>query len=255
MTGGVQRPIKQSELVARAITDQIVSQGLLEGTRLPNEKLMLDEYKVGRSTLREALRLLESRGILTIRAGRDGGPVVRQPRAADLGEALTLLMQYRDVPFSKLFEARQALEPMLARMAASNMDDATVERLKLINKDIADNIDERDVFRARNVEFHEEIAAAANSPVLELLTAMLESVADGLAFGVVAGDFTHQHRANAVKAHERLIRAFRARDEEAAEREMRKHLDEGNKAWKAAYRDLPSRPWAASIAASGRNGY
>ncbi|PHV66171.1 FadR/GntR family transcriptional regulator [Williamsia muralis] len=255
MTGGVQRPIKQSEIVARAITDQIVNEALAEGTRLPNERQMLDTYKVGRSTLREALRLLESRGILTIRAGRDGGPIVRQPRAADLGEALTLLMQYQDVPFSKLFEARQALEPMLARMAASNIDDETIARLKSINKEITDNIDDRDVFRAKNVEFHEVIAAAANSPVLELLTAMLESVADGLAFGVVAGDFTHQHRTNAIKAHERIIKALAARSAEAAEKEMRRHLDEGNKAWKAAYRDLPRRPWAASMAASGRNGF
>ncbi len=249
----IPKPIKQSEIVARAITEQIVNQRLLEGTRLDNEKTMLDTFRVGRSTLREALRLLESRGLLTIRAGRDGGPVVRQPQPADLGEALTLLMQYQDVPFSKLFEARQALEPMLARMAALNMDAATLERLRLINRDIAQNVGDREVFRYRNFEFHQVIAAAAGSPVLELLTSMLESVADGLAFGAVAGDFTQEHRIGAIRAHERIIRALTEKDPDAAEDEMRRHLDEGNSAWLRAYRDLPPHPWVGSSTASGRS--
>ncbi|MES9537703.1 FCD domain-containing protein [Actinomadura sp. NPDC000600] len=240
--------MKQSEIVARDLTNRIVSENLPEGTRLPNEREMLETYQVGRSTLREALRLLESRGVLTIRSGRDGGPVVRGPRASDLGEALTLLLQFERVPFSEVFAARQALEPRLARMAAENMDDETLAEMAGCNERMAANLDDRELFRKENFRFHELVAAAAQNKVLELFSAALESVAGGLAFGVVAGQFTRAHRAVALDAHRNLLKAFVSRDPDAAEEAMRLHLEEGRASWLAAYRDLSRRPvqWASA---------
>jgi DNA-binding FadR family transcriptional regulator len=237
----VQRPLKQAEIVAREITAEIIERKLPEGTKLPNEREMLESYKVGRSTLREALRLLESRGVLTIRSGRDGGPIVRGPKPSDLGETLTLLMQFQDVPHHEVFAARQALEPRLARMAAQNMDDDTLAAMAESNERMAANLDDRDAFREENFRFHELVAAAAGSPVLELFISALESVADGLAFGVVAADFTHEHRAVALEAHRRLLKTFTDRDADAAEEAMRTHLEEGRANWIAAYRDLSLR--------------
>jgi DNA-binding FadR family transcriptional regulator len=246
MAGLVQRPLKQSEIVAREITSQIVADSLPEGTRLPNEREMLETYKVGRSTLREALRLLESRGVLTIRSGRDGGPIVRRPRASDLGQALTLLMQFEGVPFTEVFAARQALEPRLARMAAENMDDETLSAMAQSNDRMAADLDDRQRFREENFRFHELVASVAHSPVLELFSAALESVADGLAFGVVAGEFTHAHRAVVLQAHQNLVKAFKDRDPEAAEEAMRVHLEDAKANWMEAYRNLQlsSLPWS-----------
>lgn len=244
--------MKQSEIVAREITKQIVSEQLPEGTRLPTEREMLETYQVGRSTLREALRLLESRGVLTVRPGRDGGPVVRRPRASDLGEALTLLMQFEGVPFSEVFAARQALEPRLAQMAAENMDEETLSALAECNERMAADLNDRQLFRTENFRFHELVASAAHSPVLELFSAAVESIADGLAFGVVAADFTYGHRTLALEAHRNLLKAFRARDPEAAEEAMRVHLEEGRASWMAAYRELARQPvqWS-SVTAQG----
>lgn len=241
MNRPVQRPLKQAEIVAREITAQIVSEKLPTGTKLPNEREMLESYGVGRSTLREALRLLESRGVLTIRSGRDGGPVVRGPQASDLGETLTLLMQFQGVPFEEVFAARQALEPQLARMAALNMDDETLTAMAESNERMAASIDDRQCFREENFRFHELVAAAAHSPVLELFSAALESVADGLAFGVVAGNFRHEHRVLALEAHRALLKAFTDRDAQAAEEAMRVHLEEGRQSWMTAYQDLSLR--------------
>ncbi|MFE4668090.1 FadR/GntR family transcriptional regulator [Streptomyces sp. NPDC056716] len=238
--------------MAREITKQIMTERLPEGTKLPTEREMLETYQVGRSTLREALRLLESRGVLTVRPGRDGGPVVRRPRPSDLGEALTLLMQFEGVPFVEVFAARQALEPILARMAAQNMDDETLTAMAGSIERMAADLDDRQLFREENFKFHELVASAARSPVLELFSAAVESVADGLAFGVVAADFTHGHRALALEAHRNLLKAFRARDPEAAEDSMRVHLEEARASWMAAYRELSRQPvqWS-SVAAPG----
>lgn len=242
MAGPVSRPMKQAEIVARDITNQIVTEDLVEGTRLANEREMLETYRVGRSTLREALRLLESRGVLTIRSGRDGGPIVRRPRPSDLGESLTLLLQFQAVPFSEVFAARQALEPRVTRMAAENIDDDILKDLDESNERMAANLDDRQLFREENLRFHELVASAAKSPVLENFCSALESVAGGLAFGQVAGQFTHEHRAVVLEAHRNIAKTLAAKDPDAAEEAMRLHLEEGMENWKAAYQDISSQP-------------
>jgi DNA-binding FadR family transcriptional regulator len=234
--------MKQSEILAREITSEIVSQELPEGTRLAYEREMLETYQVGRSTLREALRLLESRGVITIRSGRDGGPYVRHPKASDLGEALTLLLQFEAVPLAEVFSARQALEPLMARLAAANMDDETLDAMDESIKRMAANIDHSPVFREENFRFHGLVSAAANSPVLKLFSAALESVADGLAFGVVTAAFTREDRTHALNAHRRLFRAFKSGSVGAAENAMRAHLEQARQSWLAAYQDLAFRP-------------
>src|ERR1700733_13663454 len=72
---------KTSERIAHALASCIVDQGFSEGALLPTEREMVATFRVGRTTLREALRLLETRGVLTIRPGPQGGPVVRRPKA------------------------------------------------------------------------------------------------------------------------------------------------------------------------------
>jgi DNA-binding FadR family transcriptional regulator len=203
---------------------------------------MLATYQVGRGTLREALRLLESRGVITIRSGRDGGPFVRRPRPSDLGEALTLLLQFEAVPMTEVFGARQALEPLMARLAAQNMTDEVVAALEASITRMAANLDSSEIFREENLRFHGLVASTASSPVLKLFSGALESVADGLAFGVVAGEFTPEQRELSVKAHRRLVRAFRARSGDAAEKAMQVHLEQARESWLSAYQGLARRP-------------
>jgi DNA-binding FadR family transcriptional regulator len=242
MVGPAQRPLKQAEIVARAIADQIVTENLPEGTMLPHERQMLETYQVGRSTLREALRVLESRGVITIRSGREGGPVVRRPRPSDLGESLTLQMQFRGLPVTDIFAARQAIEPLLARMAAKDIDDETLTRMTECNERILANLDDRAMFRAENMAFHEMVASAAQSPLLEIFASALESVADGAGYGLVAGGFTYEQRATTVEAHREIIAALAARDPEAAEAAMRAHLEQGRANFTSAYAQFSSSP-------------
>jgi DNA-binding FadR family transcriptional regulator len=234
--------MKQSEIVARQIVAQILEDGLAEGTRLPTERTMLEEYQVGRSTLREALRLLESRGILSIRTGRDGGPVVRRPRPSDLGEAMTLILQFEEVEFSEVFAARQALEPVLAGIAAKNADQAVLDAMYGCVERMGSYINESAVFHEENLRFHELVASAAGSPVLELLSSAVEWVADGIAFGAVDAGFSKAQRQLALNWHERIYKAIAAGDPIAAEEMMEGHLQDSRKAWMSRYKDITRRP-------------
>src|ERR1700761_3404539 len=118
------RPMKRSEVIARDLAEYIVDARLPAGARLPREKEMVEQLGVGRTTLREALRILETRGVLTIRSGPGGGPIVRHPEPSDLTGALTLILQFQRATMVEVLDARIWLEPIGARMAASHITKA-----------------------------------------------------------------------------------------------------------------------------------
>src|ERR1700761_3394215 len=83
------RRAKISQIVAAEIVRYVVDERLEEGDRLPTEAEMLEEFGVGRGSPREALRLLEAYGLISIRQGQNGGPVVATLRPQDLSRTLS----------------------------------------------------------------------------------------------------------------------------------------------------------------------
>lgn len=248
--GGVFRPKarrqpKTSELIAREIAGHIVESGAAPGTMLPPEKEMVAAFGVGRTTLREALRLLESRGVLTIKSGPMGGPVVRRPRPGDLGEALTLILQFEGTSLRGVLEARQAIEPCLAFLAVARITPATIDALQETVDDIVGNLDDHEMFQEANERFHRLIADAAGSVVLRVFTETLTSMADGVIVGVTYSP--KQHRAVA-EAHQRIVDAIRRGDGPGTAEAMSAHLDEADRYWVRKYADVVSRPmrWLSS---------
>ena len=114
------RSSKTSEIVALEIVRDIVAQGLKPGDRLPLEAEMLSQYRVSRSSLREALRLLEVQGLIAIRPGPGSGTVVGRVLPGNLARTLTLYLHMSGATYDQLLDAWTAAEPLLARLAAEN---------------------------------------------------------------------------------------------------------------------------------------
>lgn len=114
---------KAAEIVAHLIVQRIVSCGLEPGDMLPAEAATAEIYAVGRETVREALRLLEVQGLVSIRRGPGGGPVVGAPEAINLGRTATLYFQMVGATYGELFEAWVLGEGTLAERAAAHPDD------------------------------------------------------------------------------------------------------------------------------------
>jgi DNA-binding FadR family transcriptional regulator len=200
---------------------------------------MLDEFGVGRTTLREALRLLETRGVLTIRAGPRGGPVVRRPAASDLGGALTLILGFEQARLADVYEARNALEPMLAELAAPRITAADLSELEGSIARMVENLDNHGVFVSENRRFHSVIAGAAGSAVLHVFIETLQSVADGTIVGV---EYGRRRREAVADAHRKILECLAAADAQGAGEAMRRHIGEAARYWQAKYPQIYARP-------------
>lgn len=166
----VTRALKTSETVARDVVRDIIAKGLQPGDSLPTEAAMLELYGVSRESLREGLRLLEVQGLLTIRRGPGGGPIVGTVDPANLGRISTLYYHMSGATYRELFEAWVIGEALLAERAARNEDaDARAAAMKpyLDDPDYA-SPDEVDAFVQSHTQFHAAIGSLVQNRVLEL---------------------------------------------------------------------------------------
>lgn len=217
------RPRKTAMLVAQRIVADIHERGNTVGERLPPERVMLDEYAVGRGTLRESLRFLELQGVLSLRPGPGGGPVVQQPDASSLATALTLLLQFENAPFRTIAEARAGLEPMMARLAAERIDDAALARLKVSVDTMYTGLDDQQTFLAENKHFHDIIAQGSGNAMFGYLVDALLGILDGSAIGI---DYPRVRRTAVHRAHLNIYEAIAEGDPQASAETMAHHIAE-----------------------------
>ncbi|MEO3860012.1 FCD domain-containing protein [Acrocarpospora sp. B8E8] len=218
MAQGSLRPQKTAMLVAQRIVADINRRGNTVGDRLPPEKVMLDTYEVGRGTLRESLRFLELQGVLSLKPGPGGGPVVQQPDATSLATTLTLLLQFEHAPFRTINEARSSLEPMIAHLAAERLSAEQLAGLKSSLDTMGDHLDDQNVFLAENERFHELIARGSGNAMFHYLIDALLQILDNSAIEV--------RRSAVHQAHTRIYQALADRSPEAAATAMAEHIDD-----------------------------
>jgi len=116
------RTLKTSETVAHDIVAEIVARDLQPGDRLPLEATMQASYRVSRASLREALRLLEVQGLISIKPGPGGGPVVGTVDARYLARTSALYYNLGGSSYREVFDVQLLLEPLAAEAAARNPD-------------------------------------------------------------------------------------------------------------------------------------
>jgi GntR family transcriptional repressor for pyruvate dehydrogenase complex len=216
------RPTKTAILIAQRIVGDIARDNLQPGASLPPERTMLETYEIGRGTLREALRLLEFQGAITLKPGPRGGPVLLHPDASHLSNTLLLLMQRSNAPYRVIVEARYALEPMIGRLAATRMTEADLVELGKTVDQMAEDIDDQRSFLDANKRFHDIIAWSSGNVLFGYIIDALLDILDGTVLGI---DYPSHRRAAILKAHEEIYGALRENDEGGSELLMRKHIE------------------------------
>ena len=217
-----QRPKKAAMLVAQRIMRDVIKGGLKPGDLLMPERTMLEQYQAGRATLREALRLLEFQGVIALKPGPRGGPVLQDPDASHLASMLVLLLQLKQAPFRSIVEVRSALEPMTSRLAAERISDEALAELGETIDLMRAHPDSQEVFLAANKRFHDIIAWSSGNALFGYIIDSLLGIMDGTVIGI---DYPGPRRAAVVKAHDEILQALRTRDPAASEQRMREHID------------------------------
>lgn len=173
---GMFRPLKKkrfSDQIADLIQRKIVEDNLEVGTNLPSEKAMADEFQVSRSVIREALRILEITGLVSIKKGPAGGIFVSDIYHAPVKRSISNLITSGDVTVDHLFDARLLIEPHIAKEAAVHAGDEELVRFNALFEDADAHLDDAARLKNNNLEFHLLLARASGNPVLSI---MLESV-------------------------------------------------------------------------------
>ncbi len=148
--------------VVDQVQEAILTHKLQQGDRLPPERDLCEAFNISRGTLREALRVLEHKGLIEIRLGTGGGAVVKGAGMEQLVETLTLLIRFGKVSISDIGEFRAGIEGQIATLAAQKASDNDIVALEKLlgklNKLKKAGVSVWDDFLRVDQEIHREIA-------------------------------------------------------------------------------------------------
>jgi len=165
------------EIVAQ-VEMAILSGDLTPGQKLPPERDLIDTFGISRNTLREALRVLEQKGLITVKTGQKGGIVVKKVDTKQLSESLAFLIRHRRVSLTHLAEFREGLEGNISALAAKRAKVADIQHLTDILNQMEDEI-EKDLMSILQLDksFHLTLAAITGNPVfLTLLKVIYNNI-------------------------------------------------------------------------------
>jgi GntR family transcriptional repressor for pyruvate dehydrogenase complex len=213
---------KVYEQIAEQLLAQIGSGHLKPGDPLPPERELTEGFGVGRSSIREALRMLESQGVIT---AENGGAFVVAGAANPLNSSLRLVFTLDErAGTHDLFELRRILECEAAALAAERRANEHLEEMDAAMAAMDADLEaggRGDAFIEGDLRFHLAIAEATGN---RLVLHSLQAVRDVVRRGLLTAIQIPTSAESAVVEHRRIREAIAAGDPERAREEMRAHL-------------------------------
>jgi DNA-binding FadR family transcriptional regulator len=224
--------MRMAEQVASALRDRILEGGISDGSTLPKQDELVAEFGVSYPSVREALRILETEGFITVRRGNRGGAIVHAPDIGTAGYALGLTLQSMQVRVPDLGAALATLEPLCAARCAQRSDRkrAVVPRLRELLAASEACIEDGAAFTRASREFHDAVVGFDPNATLRVVVKSLTSLwsVQEEAWADVQmsrGSYpSPADRAAAQQAHERLVTSIEQGDADEAARLAGEHL-------------------------------
>ncbi len=215
-------PIKSTRIyeeIVRQIKTLVQEGRLKSGDKLPPERDLAERFKVSRTSVREALRALESVGLIEIRPGE--GTFVREISVESLIEPLALVILTQREAVGELFEARRLLEPAIAGLAARRATKEEISEMERILEEQAREVAIGRTGLAQDAAFHAAIASSAhNRAITRIVHALMDLLAQSREESLqIPGRPTRSHQ-----DHRRILEAIQRRDAASAQEAMLDHL-------------------------------
>ncbi len=224
------RPVRAYESIVEQVEDRVFRGLLRPGERLPSERDLMGQFSVSRSTVREALRVLESDGLVRSRPGDPNGPEVLPFSPITLRKSVTRLVRVDEVGLAELVQFRMLLEGsanlLAARLASDEqlaaMDAALAEMEAALDRGYAE-------FSRADVAFHDIVARASRSILIQVCSDVVRGVVLGLISQKIAdAPDKRELMATSLRHHADVLDAVRRRDGPRAAR-----LARATMSWKA----------------------
>jgi len=220
-TFGVSRPPRVFDKIISQVEEWITSGELTPGDRLPSERALAEQFSVNRHTVREALRMLEISGVVTLKRGRQGGAFITPSGPAAIATSISNGLSLTDFSLEDLTDCMRWILELVVRVAGPRMTEEDFRRLEE-NIDAAAALDspEDRVERAMLLlKFYNIFAESADNPVLAVLMESLLSILRDVIPRLETLDHTF-----VLRARRRIVKLLRKGDVEAANIEMDKYL-------------------------------
>jgi GntR family transcriptional repressor for pyruvate dehydrogenase complex len=218
--------------IANVIEQRIVARSLRTGDPLPSESDLARQFGVNRSTIREAIRELETQGLL----GRGRGEKrlrVTRPEPRHISSGVSRALALHDVTFVELWEAMMAIEPAAAQYAASRRRAAQLQTLTRTSARFRRDVADTDAAVRAVVDFFTAVAAASGNQVLALSQAPLNLLLAPTLTQLI--DRVPQARTRIGQAQSRITSAIKLRRSEVARTWMEKHIRDFKRGYELAF--------------------
>jgi DNA-binding FadR family transcriptional regulator len=227
-----------AETVADALRERILSGVYADEAMLPKQEELVEEFRVSLPSVREALRSLETEGLITVVRGNVGGSIVHLPRPAQVAYGLGMVLQSRGATVDDMVHAMTLLQPLCARECASRADRkrAVVPHLRRTIEASERAIDDAAEFAKWSRTLHEQLVERCGNETFIVLVGALERlwstqvnrVGEDGSLGQFAERSTRERSA---AEHRQLLELIAAGDADGAEAAARAHEAEPWRHW------------------------
>lgn len=215
------------KLIADQIRSIIIAGDLDEGDPLGTEAELLERFDVSRPSLREALRILEAEGLISVARGAQGGVLVHRPDQRNTARAAALVLQSRSVSLADVFEASAIIEPAAARLvAASRTHERSARHLRQLVGEQRRTIGDPLACTNAMIEFHSDIVLLSGNQTLVLVCEMLNEVINRAIADVLVRSEQESvaARRGTIRSCERLVELIAAGDGDGAQAHWSAHM-------------------------------
>jgi DNA-binding FadR family transcriptional regulator len=220
------RPVRLYQRIVEQVEDALARGELKPGQRLPSERDLVGQFGASRSTVREALRVLESNGVVQSRPGDPYGPVVLPFSSGGLAKQLTRLARVDEMSLAELVSSRMILDSSANRLAATlRTEDQLAEMEEAIETMRAAIDDGYERFSEADVAFHDAVARASRNTLIQVCNQVVRDVT----LNLISDKIAHARNRKAkmresVRHHEEVLVAIRRGDGVGAARTSRQNL-------------------------------
>jgi GntR family transcriptional repressor for pyruvate dehydrogenase complex len=217
-----------SSHIASTLRQRIVQGMIPDGAMLPRQEDLQAEFDVGHPSLREALRMLETDGLISVRRGKHGGAVVHPPKPENAAFGIGLVLEHQRTQLDDVGRVLAALDPECAALCASRADRSTtvLPLLREIHRENREASDPMTFFRCSR-EFHDALTAHCGSNTLALIVDALEALWSAQIAPEAVASLAANQIERALAQHEAIMAAIEAGDADGARQLARQHTIEG----------------------------